>query len=59
MQIESPVAHKPPIAKRLTRRVESCGPDEGPLEGEAVDSAPMVAVVGEGTKRVLNFDVSG
>ena len=55
--MESPIAHTLPIAKKLIRRVEKGGPDEGPVEGEAVDSAPMVAVPGEGTKRVLNFEV--
>lgn len=58
-QIEIPIAHKPPIDKRVIRRVERWRPDAGALEGEAVDSAPVDAVAGEGTKRVLNFEVSG
>jgi hypothetical protein len=36
-----PLIHKPPSAKRLTRRVEKCvALKKRPLEGEAVDSAP-------------------
>ena len=48
--------HKPPSAMRLTLRVESCGPGERPL---AVDSAPVVGVLAEGTMRVLNLDICG
>jgi len=53
---KSPMAHKPPSARRLTLRVERRGPGEGPL---GVDSAPVAGVLAEGTIRVLNLAVWG